>query len=388
MATTEPFEATNKTISAFARRGGHDASKLCANALRSEFTVRHILSGGRWGINGVYKLGSRFLTMQHPIAQLHKLGKPHPLHARVGVVPSQLSVGVQWGDPWLYDGGRKEHPPADTESTWQVTAYRKDDKKRVKRKRLGGLPYTRLDQTIDLAQGGSIVAAIKAQAAIERPWDPRLHDLLTDPVTVVKVVTTMERIVDRRVCTLHPGDRVLMHWWDAGGDLSSQLVVVQIDAMYDVVGSPDPITGKIRSLVSFVARFWEAAVPATDAVLGCRLVLAPVDVAPTTQPMRMVRGVVMLTHVCKIGGCIVLRRCGVHVLGEGRDRIAEDSPQSVGCADCACARASVFHKHPPRFQYNHVTKKRDVENTNNWVKDHFRVFTRREGISPNIKRVK
>jgi hypothetical protein len=163
-------------------------------------------------------------------------------------------------------------------------------------------------------------------------------------------------------------------------------VVVQIDAIYDIIGSPDPVTGAVRSLVSFKARFWEAAVPSHDIMLGCRLVVAPVDVALTTQPMRMVRDVVMLTHVCKIGECTVLRRCGSHVSGEGRLRLAEFSLQSAVCADCACARASVFHKHPERFLYNHVTKKKDVVNTNNWVKDHFRVFTRREGISPNIKR--
>jgi hypothetical protein len=179
-----------------------------------------------------------------------------------------------------------------------------------------------------------------------------------------------------------------MHWWEVGGDLSSRLVVAQIDAIYDVIGSPDPLLGTARSLVSFVARFWEAALPDIDVMVGCRLVVAPVDVAPTTQPMRMVRDVVMLVHVCKTGECVVLRRCEVHASGEGRMRIAEFSPQSVGCADCACARASVFHKHPARFLYNHATKQRDVENTNNWVKDHFRVFTRREGISPNIKRVK
>jgi hypothetical protein len=233
--------------------------------------------------------------------------------------------------------------------------------------------------------------ALFKQAATERSYDPRLHELLESSGTEVRVLKSVVRQDELgRTFTLRPGDDAVGYYWEWGDDDDFR---GHFEPSYHLVHSLleviNPESGK--QVLCFRANMYyepELKDPIED-TWGCPIIHRQPKVDERSQSLRLLRGQVMLAHMCPAiqttrnqsrlvlakklhgGVCRVDRRCAKH-----RSRgYPMDGPGVKKCSACAAQPLTHFHFHPPTNATVAVLRA-----------DRFRVFGKAHGFTPEYKR--
>jgi len=230
----------------------------------------------------------------------------------------------------------------------------------------------------------SLVDDLRSQGGVEASaGDTRLRDLLADDGGHVYVVTRLRRLHNGYHETLQAGDDAMVWWYE---NESYSAMYARIIAIVEVT---DPVCA--RSLL-YAAVGWYEVQAVTNQLTGCAQVSWPVmqDVMEFV-PVSLVRGQVMVTHVCT-AKCVVARRCTDHIVvpdEPGLDKFGR-SPRPVDghdCPGCAVARSQTFH-HPPPRNIRARGGGAPKENSAKWTADLFNVFTEADGFTAGRQRAR
>ena len=400
MSGSQKFEASNKVLTAAVHKGGHAAGQLAMSADRRRTTAMHLLAGGWFGGR---QLGSFFLNLTHPIARMAAKGKAHPLlafghgtHGDRGQEPPWTSKSTRlWGERIMAadeEGTCREVKHPDQEMCWRSGEYKRGEKRVPRTAGIKGLPGSRarvcaLVDMLDMADDNAL--ALRAQAESEREFDSRLYDLLGMTGTEVRMMKSVVRQDGLgRTFTLRPGDDAAGYYWVNGDDFRGNFEPSYhlVHSLLEVI---HPASGK--QMLCFRANMYYEV--KSDGLLedawGCPVIHRQPKVDERSQPLRLLRGQVMLSHMCPAvetkcgktrlskakkahgGVCRVERRCDKH-----RKRgYPVYGPDVDKCVACRAQPLTHFHYHPPASASASVLRA-----------NRFRVFGKAHGFTPEYKR--
>jgi hypothetical protein len=391
MTGSQKYEASNKTLTAAVHKGGHAASQLAMSADRRRTTAMHMLAGGLFGGR---KLGSFFLNLAHPIPRMAKKGKTHPLLAfghgthggREQAPPWTTESTRTWGELITSidgNGVNREVDHPDGEMCWRSGETKRSEK------RVPGTRTRACEMVNMLDETDANALALRAQADTEKHYDSRLYNLLASHGTEVRVLKSVVRQDELgRTFTLRPGDEARGYFWVDGADFRGHFEP-SFHLVHSLLEVINPESGE--QVLCFRANMYHTLElnDPIEATWGCAVVHRQPKVDECSQPLRLLRGQVMLSHMCPAvetrkkktrlgtalnlhgGVCRVASRCAKH-RGHGYPL---DGAEVRQCKLCAVQPLAHFHYHPPTSATAAVLRR-----------DRFRVFAKAQGFTAEYKR--